>query len=76
MGRACSQANTTLEEGYHTYNALAKEQGLNMDITLPAYKNSGKCSIIGSTNDLKLGRLGGLLGFTHSTATIKANHTA
>ena len=72
MGRACSQANTTLEEGYHTYNALAKEQGLNMDITLEAYKNSGKCSIIGSTMEYKCS----IIGFTHSTATIKANHTA
>ena len=53
----------TLEEGYYTFKALESELGLNTDITLEVYKNSGKCSILGPTNDLRLGKLGKLLGF-------------
>ena len=55
----------TLAEGYYTYDALVSELGINTDITLEAYKNSGKCSIIGPTDDLKLGRLGELAAWLY-----------
>lgn len=65
----------TLPEGYYTYKALERELELNTDITLEAYKNSGKCSILGPTNDLRLGKLGELLGFP-GDLVIKTNQRA
>lgn len=57
----------------HLGNTSKRAKVLKPAITLEAYKNSGKCSVIGPTNELKLGRLGEVLGFTDYTAKIKAN---
>ena len=53
----------------HLGNTSKRAKVLKPAITLEAYKNSGKCP----TNELKLGRLGEVLGFTDYTAKIKAN---
>ena len=69
-------ATITLPEGYYTYKELEHELVTNNDITMEMKKSSGKRSILGPTDDIRLGKLGELLGFQDDKLVITANSRA